>query len=232
MFNSNGFKLSCIVAGAAFALCVVCMMIGGLTWGSGLSGWAIFLASIFSVCVGRAGWLMYEADQRKQWAQDRNDVYERLTDAQSSIKAEEREHSITKRTLVTIREELNRERGNARTAQENYENMRNRCSQKDTEIKTLKAQIAAGQQDRAELIEEINKTAAQRKQDNDTWRKQVSNLATRATELAAFLDKMSESAMLIPADKMAIGNAAAGLRQLARAGGVPTGDDAAKEIDG
>lgn len=224
MFNNNGVKWSIIASGVALALCVLCMLAGGLTWLTGAAGWLAFLALVFSAVVGLTVFRLINIFDRQDWLAERRSVIERMEDAQRCIAAEERAHNATKNDLRRERDELTRERGLLNTARAEYESMRTRCSQKDNEIKTLKTQLEASKKENftqatqnANTLEEIRQ---QVKRDNDTWRKQVSNMREAAYNMAVFIEG---SAGGLPEEwEPWTTDLAQGLRKLAAAGGVET----------
>lgn len=166
MFNSIRDK-SILAGGATFALCLVAMLAGGLTWFTGAAGWCVFLAFMLSVFAGFAMWVQLNAAEAQQWKQERRDTIDRMEDAQRCIKAEEKAHERTKRELVDVRQQLTQANTDATTAKTEYGNMRDRAAERGRTIKALEDRIAS---------------------DNNTWRKQVSNVREAAYNMAVHIE--------------------------------------------
>lgn len=211
MINSNGLKWSAIAGGAAFALCLVCMLAGGLTWLTGAAGWLVFFALVFSAVVGFTVFNLINLHNKQDWLADRRDVYDRMQDAQRCIKSEEKAHEYTKAQLRSANRQITDEHEKAQRYLKQYneakdaqEAMRIRCGQRDGVIKELRAEL-----------EEIR---TQIQTDNDTWRQQVSNMREAAYKLAVHIES---SANGLPDEWEAWGaELAQDLRKLAGAGGV------------
>lgn len=213
MFNNNGVKWSIIASGVALALCVLCMLAGGLTWLTGAAGWLAFLALVFSAVVGLTVFRLINLFERQDWLAERRSVIERMQDAQACIKAEEKAHEFTKRQLRDANARITEEHSDAQhhmKAAESHRNeaanMRTRCAQRDHVIKELRAELEGIKQ--------------QIQTDNDTWRQQVSNMREAAYKLAVHIEG---SANGLPEEWEAWGaELAQDLRKLAAAGGVET----------
>lgn len=211
MAINNGLKWSAIAGGAAFVLCLVCMLAGGLTWLTGAAGWLVFFALVFSAVVGFTVFNLINLHNKQDWLADRRDVYDRMQDAQLCIKAEERAHERTKAELSSAKRQITDEHEKAQRYLKQYneakdaqEAMRIRCGQRDGVIKELRAEL-----------EEIRN---QIQTDNDTWRQQVSNMREAAYKLAVHIEG---SANGLPDEWEAWGaELAQDLRKLAGAGGV------------
>lgn len=211
MAINNGLKWSAIAGGAAFVLCLVCMLAGGLTWLTGAAGWLVFFALVFSAVVGFTVFNLINLHNKQDWLADRRDVYDRMQDAQLCIKAEERAHERTKAELSSAKRQITQEHAEAQRylkslnqANDAQEAMRIRCGQRDGVIKELRAEL-----------EEIRQ---QLQADNDTWRQQVSNMREAAYKLAVHIES---SANGLPDEWEAWGaELAQDLRKLAGAGGV------------
>lgn len=200
MLNSNVIK-SIYAGGITFALCLVSMLAGGLTWLTGAAGWLVFLALALSGGVGLFAWRIINAAEAQRWQQERRDVIERMEDAQRCIKAEEQAHGRTKRELVDVRQQLTTAEFDAAAAKTEYENMRNRAAERGRTIKALEDRIAS---------------------DNNTWREQVSAVREAAYKLAVHIEG---SANGLPDEWQAWGaELAQDLRRLAGAGGVEHDD--------
>lgn len=196
MFNSNVHK-SIVAGGATFALCLVAMLAGGLTWFTGAAGWCVFLAFVLSVFAAYSMWVQLNHADKQKWAEERNDTIDRLNDAQRCVRAEEGAHERTKRELVDVRQQLTQANTDASTAKREYESMRERAGQRGRTIDELQRRISS---------------------DNDTWRKQVSNLAESAYKMAVHIEG---SANGLPDEWQEWGGELArDLRALASAGGV------------
>lgn len=213
MLNSI-VKQSLLAGGIAFALCLVSMLAGGLTWLTGAAGWVLFLAMVFSAVVGLTAFNLINLHAKQDWLADRRDVIDRLNDAQMCIKSEEKAHEFTKRQLRDANHKINQEHAEAQRylkerneANDAADAMRIRCGQRDGVIKELRAEL-----------EEIRQ---QIQTDNDTWRKQVSNMRTAAMDLYKALDDMKFS----HDDLDAVQNLMDGLLSLAESGGVPVMQD-------
>lgn len=205
MLNSN-VKQSLVAGGIAFALCLVSMLAGGLTWLTGAAGWLIFLSLVFSAGVGLIAWRLINAAAAQRWQNERHDTIDRLNDAQRCIKAEEQAHGRTRQELISVRQQLTTAEFDATTAKTEYGNMRDRAAERGRTIKALEDRIAS---------------------DNNTWRKQVSNMRSAAMDLYKALDDMKFS----NDDLDAVQNLMDGLLALAEAGGVPEVDARQVTID-
>lgn len=166
MFNSIRDK-SILAGGATFALCLVAMLAGGLTWFTGAAGWCVFLAFVLSVFAGFAMWVQLNAAEAQQWKQERRDTIDRLNDAQKCIAAEERNHEGTKRERAELRAQLAQANNDASTAKREFENMRQRAAERGRTIDQLQTKISA---------------------DNDQWRKQVSAVREAAYNMAVHIE--------------------------------------------
>lgn len=229
MAINNGLKWSAIAGGAAFVLCLVCMLAGGLTWLTGAAGWLVFFALVFSAVVGFTVFNLINLHNKQDWLADRRDVYDRMQDAQLCIKAEERAHERTKAELSSAKRQITQEHAEAQRYLKQYneakdaqEAMRIRCGQRDGVIKELRAEIDELQKANfTEATDNANKLEAIRQQvqqDNDTWRQQVSNMREAAYKLAVHIES---SANGLPDEWEAWGaELAQDLRKLAGAGGV------------
>lgn len=201
MLNSN-VKQSLVAGGIAFALCLVSMLAGGITWLTGAAGWLIFLSLVFSAGVGLIAWRLINAAAAQRWQNERHDTIDRLNDAQRCIKAEEQAHGRTRQELISVRQQLTTAEFDATTAKTEYGNMRDRAAERGRTIKALEDRIAS---------------------DNNTWRKQVSNMAESAYKMAVHIEG---SANGLPDEWQEWGSELArDLRRLASAGGVQVEPD-------
>lgn len=229
MAINNGLKWSAMAGGASLALCLGCMLAGGLTWGTGAAGWLVFFALVLSAVVGFTAWNLINLHNKQDWLADRRSVYDRMQDAQQCIKAEERAHERTKAELSSAKRQITQEHAEAQRYLKQYneakdaqEAMRIRCGQRDGVIKELRAEIDELQKANfTEATDNANKLEAIRQQvqqDNDTWRQQVSNMREAAYKLAVHIES---SANGLPDEWEAWGaELAQDLRKLAGAGGV------------
>lgn len=222
MINNNAVKWGLYAGGAAMALCLVAMIIGGSEWGTASTGWIFWLSLLFSGVVGAVIYCVICDREKEDWLADRRDVIDRLKDAQMCIKSEEKAHEFTKRQLRDANAKITQEHAEAQRYLKQYneandaqEAMRIRCGQRDGVIKELRVEL-----------EEIRQ---QIQTDNDTWRKQVSNMREAAYKLAVHIEG---SASGLPDEWEAWGaELAQDLRKLAGAGGV-TADERQIPIEG
>lgn len=166
MLNSN-VKQSLVAGGIAFALCLVSMLAGGLTWLTGAAGWLIFLSLVFSAGVGLIAWRLINAAAAQRWQNERHDTIDRLNDAQRCIRAEEQAHGRTRQELISVRQQLTTAEFDATTAKTEYGNMRQRAADRGRTIDQLQTKISA---------------------DNDQWRKQVSAVREAAYNMAVHIE--------------------------------------------
>lgn len=210
MLNSI-VKQSLLAGGIAFALCLVSMLAGGLTWLTGAAGWVLFLAMVFSAVVGLAAFKLINLHHKQDWLAERRSVIDRMQDAQACIKAEEKAHEFTKRQLRDANHKITQEHAEAQRYLKQYNEandaadaMRIRCGQRDGAIKELRAEL-----------EEIRNAIAE---SDRTWAWQVSNMREAAYKLAVHIEG---SANGLPDEWEAWGaELAQDLRKLAGAGGV------------
>lgn len=212
MFNSKRDK-AFLAGGATFALCLVAMLAGGLTWFTTAAGWCVFLACCLSVFAGFAMYAEQSAAEALEWKRERRDTIDRMEDAVRCIAAEEKAHNATKRELVDVRQQLTTANALASDAKREYGNMRDRAAERGRTIDELQGQISKIKRDLADS--------------NDTWRKQVSNMRAAALNLYCALDTMKFN----NDDLDAVQNLMDGLRELAEAGGVPAVDARQVTID-
>lgn len=200
---ANSIVMKSFYAGlAAFVLCMISATAGGMTWGATVSGWVVFLSVALSVAAGIGAFCWQVELASQQWNIERRDVIDRLEDAQRCIKAEEQAHGRTRQELISVRQKLTQANTDATTAKTEYGNMRDRAAERGRTIKALEDRIAS---------------------DNNTWRKQVSNLAESAYKMAVHIEG---SANGLPDEWQAWGaELAQDLRRLSGSGGVQVEPD-------
>lgn len=213
MFNSNALKCMSYTGGGAFVLCLIAMLAGGITWGTGAAGWLLFLSLVLSAGVALFSLNMVNKAEQEKWRAERRDTIDRMEDAVKCIAAEEKAHNATKRELVDVRQQLTTANALASDAKREYGNMRDRAAERGRTIDELQGQISKIKRDLADS--------------NDTWRKQVSNMRAAALNLYCALDTMKFN----NDDLDAVQNLMDGLRELAEAGGVPEVDARQVTID-